>query len=204
MAGTADISIRTRVAGVNIDATIRRTDELEQAFRATMSAGRVGTLSTRTDDNTGILTVASGHGITDADTVAVFWEGGSRYGVDVTATTSTTISIDLGAGANLPIATTPIVVAKESEHVLAIIGNDIAVIAAGCDNRASLNFRDSGDASLLRYDMATKEGRVWFASSDVTNPLAGDTVANIVIANGGTTEAELRIGMLLNTASSLP
>jgi hypothetical protein len=92
MAGTADISIRTRVAGVNIDATIRRTDELEQAFRATMSAGRAGTLSTRTDDNTGILTVASGHGITDADTVAVFWEGGSRHGVDVTATTSTTSS----------------------------------------------------------------------------------------------------------------
>jgi hypothetical protein len=200
MAGTADISIRTRVAGVNIDSTIRRTDELEQAFRATMPAGRAGTLSTRTDDNTGILTVASGHGITDADTVAIFWEGGSRYGVDVTATTSTTISIDLGAGANLPIVTTPIVVAKESEHVLAIIGNDIAVIAAGCDNRASINMRDSGDSTLLRYDIAAKEGRLWVSGTDQDNPLSTNTVANIVIANGGTTEAELRIGMLLNTA----
>jgi hypothetical protein len=187
------------VAGVNIDSTIRRTDELEQAFRATMVPGRAGTLSTRTDDNTGIVTVASGHGITDTDTVAVFWAGGSRYDVDVTATTATTISIDLGAGANLPAATTAVVIAKESVHTLPIVGDDIAVIGIGCDNRASINFRDSGDASLLRYDMATGEGRLWISGQDVTNPLAGDTVATIVIANGGTTAAELRIGALLNT-----
>lgn len=199
MAGIADISIRTRVAGVNIDSMIRRTDELEQAFRATMPAGRAGTLTTRTDDNTGIITVASGHGITDTDTVAIFWVGGSRYDVDVTATTATTISIDLGAGANLPLATTAVVVAKESVHTLPIVGDDIAVIGIGCDNRASINFRDSGDASLLRYDMATGEGRLWVAGQDVTNPLATDTVATIVIANGGTMAAELRIGALLNT-----
>jgi hypothetical protein len=199
MAGTANISIRTRVAGVNIDATIARTDELEQAFQHTMDAGKAGTLSTRTDDNTGILTVATGHGITDADTVAIFWDGGSRYGVTVTATTGTTISIDLGAGTNLPILTTAIVVAKESEHTLAIVGDDITVLAVGCDNRASVNFRDSGDASLLRYDMASKEGRLWMASSDVTNPLASDTVANVVIANGGTSAMALKIGLLLDT-----
>jgi hypothetical protein len=199
MAGTADISIRTRVAGVNIDATIRRTDELEQAFRTTMAAGRAGTLSTRTDDNTGIVTVASGHGITDTDTVAVFWEGGSRHGVDVTATTSTTISIDLGAGTNLPAAATAVVIAKEIEHTLAIIGDDIIVMGIGCQNRVSVNFRDSGDASLLRYDIAANEGRLWVSSSDVTNPLATDTVANVVIANGGTTAVELAIGLLLDT-----
>jgi hypothetical protein len=199
MAGTADISIRTRVAGVNIDSLIRRTDELEQSFRATMPAGRAGTLTTRTDDAIGVVTVASGHGITTSDTVAVFWEGGSRFSATVTGTTATTITIATGAGTNLPIATTALVIAKESIHSLAIIGDDIAVLAVGCDNRASVNFRDGSAVSQLRYDIATKEGRLWVASSDVTNPLASDTVADVRIANGGTTEAELRIGLLVNT-----
>jgi len=198
MAGTANISIRTRVAGVSVEATIRRTDELEQIFRHTMTAGKTGTLSTRTDDNTGVVTVSSGHGITDSDTVAVFWDGGSRYGVDVTATTSTTISIDLGSGTNLPIATTAVVIAKESSHTLAIVGDDIAVMAVACDNRASVDFRDSGSSSLLRYDMASKEGRLWVSSLDITNPLASDTVASIVLANGGLTDSELLIGLLVD------
>jgi hypothetical protein len=199
MAGTANVSLRTRVAGLNIDATIQRTDELEQAFQHVMDAGRAGTLTTRTDDAIGVVTVAAGHGITTSDTVAVFWAGGSRFSATVTATAATTITIATGAGTNLPAATTAVVIAKESLHTLAVVGNNIAVLAVGCDNRASVNFRDGSAASLLRYDMASQEGRLWVASSDVTNPLAGDTVADVRIANGGTTAVPLKIGLLVNT-----
>lgn len=200
MVGTAAISIRTRVAGVNIDATISRTDELEQAFQHNMDAGRAGTLTTRTDDAVGVITVASGHGITTSDTVAVFWVGGSRFSATVTATTATTITIATGAGTVLPAATTAVVIAKESLHTLAIVGDDITVLAVGCDNRASVNFRiAAGSASALRYDMAAKEGRLWMASSDVTNPLATDTIVDVRIANGGTTAMPLKIGLLVTT-----
>jgi hypothetical protein len=200
MTGTAAISIRTRVAGVNIDSTIARTDELEQAFQHTMDAGRAGTLTTRTDDAIGVVTVLAGHGITTDDTVAVFWAGGSRFSATVTATAATTITIATGAGTNLPTANTAVVIAKESLHSLAIVGDDITVLAVGCDNRASVNFRiAAANASALRYDITAKEGRLWVASSDVTNPLASDTIVDVRIANGGTTAASLKIGLLVTT-----
>lgn len=199
MSGTAKITQKTTVAGVTITSEIVRNDELEISFRATPDAGKSGTLSTRTDDDTGILTVATGHGITDSDTVSVFWAGGSRHSMAVTATTGTTISINLGAGDNLPIATTAIVVAKESTHDLAIVGDDLGALVIGCASRVSVNFLDSGDASLLRYDAAAKEGRLWFSGHGVTNPLAGDTVASVVLACGETTAAEVRIAALLDT-----
>jgi hypothetical protein len=199
MSGTSRTTIRTVVAGVAVNATINREDEMESIFQHPMPAAIAGTLSTRTDANTGILTVPSGHGITADDTVAVFWAGGSRFDVDVTAVTSTTISIDLGDGADLPVVTTPIVVGKESVHALPITGNQLAAFAIGCDNRVSINFRDVSNASQLRYDIAAKEGRSWIIGTDVTNPLAGDVVTSIVVANGGTSAAPISMGLLVST-----
>ncbi len=60
-------------------------------------------LTTRTDADTGILTVATGHGVTTNDTLDVFWSAGRIHGMTVTGTTSTTISIDGGSGDDLPV-----------------------------------------------------------------------------------------------------
>lgn len=199
MSGSARMVLRTTIAGVTFNSTIDKEDELEVIFRRSLPAGKTGTLSTRTDDDTGVLTVASGHGITDADTVSVFWDGGYRYGLVVTATTATTISINIGAGTVLPIATTAITVGKEEEHALAVTGDSLTVFAVDCDLRASAHFRDSIDASLLAYDLLTDEGRLWMKDLGFTNPLAGDVVANVILANGGTTATEFRIGMLTST-----
>lgn len=63
-------------------------------------------LTTRTDNDTGILTLATGHGITAADFIGFAWLVGStwtyRYNVDITAAGGTTLGIDIGNGTNLP------------------------------------------------------------------------------------------------------
>jgi hypothetical protein len=195
----AKISLKTTVAGISIASEVNRTEEVETSFSATPDAGKAGTLTTRTDDDTGVVTIASGHGITTSDTVAIFWPGGSRHGMAVSASAATTITIDSGAGTVLPVATTAVVIAKESTHDLAIVGDDIVVLAIGSAKRASVNFLDGTDASLLRYDMTAKEGRLWFTDHGVTNPLAGDTVASVVLACGETTASEIRIGVLIDS-----
>ena len=195
----AKTTITTNIGSASISSTQTRTQEDERVVTITLPAGKSGTLSTRTDDDTGIVTVASGHGITDSDTVAVFWTGGVRYNVDVTATTSTTISIDVGDGANLPIATTAVVIAKQLPHVVAFVGDNLEMLAIGCRNRCSVEFFSVVPASLLHYDIPASEGRHWVKSTDTTNPLASDTVATVRVANGGTTETTLQIGLLLTT-----
>lgn len=191
--------ITTTIGGSSLSSSMTRSQESEQVVSLSLPAGLAGTLSTRTDDDTGVLTVATGHGITTDDTVAVFWDGGSQYNVDVTAVAATTISIDVGDGTVLPAATTAIIVSKQLPHAVAFTGDSLNVLAISCRQRASIEFFSSAPASLLRYDMATNEGRTWVSDIDVTNPLAGDTVATVRVANGSTTLTTLELGILAST-----
>jgi len=196
----ANIALRSVVAGVSLSSTISRSNELGSIFQRTLPAGITGTLSTRTDANTGILTVGSGHGITDADTVAVFFAGGRQVAVDVTATTATTISIDLGVGDDLPVVTTPIVVSVIEIHALAIVGNDLTVLHIDSSTRAYAEFFN-GATSHASYNLVAKEGYVWYDGSLHTNPIAGDVITTVRLANGEATAVNFKIGLLTNTAS---
>lgn len=70
-----------------------------------------GTLSQRIDDDTGLctlpaLTAIDGqsvtHGITVSHTVSVWWSGGERHAMTVSAVSGTAITVDGGSGDNLP------------------------------------------------------------------------------------------------------
>ena len=125
---TFSYNVNLSIGGVNIARGVPRTGDHPNPYEVTLPAGKAGTLSTRTDNDTGVATVASGHGITTSDKVDVYWSGGMRYGMSVTATTSTTISVDAGAGDNFPVAATAIVVTKQVSVNTAIDGDNIQVI----------------------------------------------------------------------------
>jgi hypothetical protein len=196
MPATAVTTINTVIAGVTLTSTITRNEEAAERISLDMPVGIAGTLTTRTDADTGIATVASGHGITTSDTVCVFFADGSKQNCDVTAVTSTTISFTSADGTDLPVVSTVIVIGKQFTYAAAFVGNALRTFAIKCANRCFVDFLSSSPASLLAYDIATNEGRSWVFGTDVTNPLAGDTVASIVVANGGTTVASVEIGLL--------
>lgn len=193
---TARIQISFSIAGITSTATVIREEEAVELHGLLLPAGKSGELTTRTDDNTGVLTVESGHGITTADVVTVFWSGGYRAGMEVTATTATTISIDLGAGSILPIATTDVVVSVEVESAMLLTGDDIQVIYFNCANRVVVDVRDDAAASILYRDIASRESWSWIVDTGVTNPFATEDIGQLRSANGGTTEATLYVGIL--------
>ena len=45
--------------------------------------GKAGSLTTRTDDGAGVITLAAGHGIAALAVVDIYWTGGARYGVTI-------------------------------------------------------------------------------------------------------------------------
>ena len=70
-----------------------------------------GTLDQRVDDDTGVCVLPSvvgidgqtiGHGITVANTVSVWWAGGERHAMTVSAVSGTAVTVDGGSGDNLP------------------------------------------------------------------------------------------------------
>lgn len=182
---------------------IRTGDDLID-LQVTLPAGKSGTLTTRTDDNTGIVTVASGHGITASDTVDVYWSGGRRYGVDVTATAATTIDIDLGSGDNLPAASTAVVIVKQVVVNKAIDGDSVKIIGFLAELAASTGFgvritffdavSAGGSAVGNGIDLDPNSPFVLDIEGGATNLLTGSPILSFVASNGdGSNACTLKI-----------
>lgn len=198
----ATYGVTFSAGGISIQSSKKRTADGQIGVQATLPVGSAGTLSTRIDDNTGILTVGSGHGITDADTVDVYWSGGRRYGVDVTATTATTISIDLGAGDNLPAQSTPIVVTKQVQINIAIDGDELEILGLqlfyASESSTAVGhatFKDSGAAVIKEHDLNANVAVVYDITGGATNVFTGNPITAVYASNGSSSEvATLKIG----------
>lgn len=188
----------------SINQSVVRSGDSKIELEVSLPAGTAGTLSTRTDDNTGIVTVSS-HSITISDTVDVYWSGGRRYGVDVTAQDATTISIDLGAGDNLPTATTSVVIVKQVPFNLALDGDNAKIVgvsyevadASGYGCRVTLF--DSADDTITGLDLDANVPNVVDIEGGQTNPYTGDPITDGVASNGSSsTAATLKIQAIVD------
>ena len=200
---TTTYSISVQGGGISVQQSVTRSGDLTVAAQVTLPAGKAGTLSTRTDDNTGQLTVASGHGITASDTVDVYWSGGRRYGVDVTATASTTIDIDLGSGDNLPTQGTAVVVCKQVAANVMIDGDNAKLVVVNfavpgtSTAKSRVTFFDAvsggGSAVGSGLDLAANEPSVTDVTGGDANGYTGSVILSLVASNGGTAEGTLQV-----------
>lgn len=185
--------------GVSISSSSSFTGDGSGGCQVTVPSGKSGTLSTRTDNDTGVATVSTGHGITTADKVSVFWTGGRRYNMTVSATASTTIDIDGGSGDNLPVATTAIVVSKDTNIVLSVDGDNAELFALSMDipnDQTSKGFVRAydGAANVATFDMTMSTPLVYAIASGATNPITGNVVTSFYASNGNSsTDATLTI-----------
>ena len=183
----------------SIDSVVSREDETQASSDVSLPAAVSGTLTTRTSDSVGVVTVAS-HSITTSDKVAVFWSGGYRYNVAVSATSGTTISIGSGgSGDNLPAASTALTICKETTLSFSHVGNDIKGMVVHSPQRMSMNVRDTVPASQVAVDVPANEGWFWISNATGTNPFAGDTLQDIILANADTTAQTATVLLLKNS-----
>ncbi len=203
---TATINQTASVGGLSIQGNVVREADSQIGYSSdpALPAAIAGALTTRTGDDEGVITTPAAHGITNG-TIDVFWPGGLRRGMGVTAVTETTITFggeaNEGAGDNLPAgppdpAVTVAVPVKA--NIPAFDGDDIKVIAAGCASRACVQFMDDGDLVLLAVDLSPGEMWSW-ADGQGVNPLDDDDVDHLLVSNGdaGRT-AEVRVGVALD------
>jgi hypothetical protein len=161
-----------------------------------LAAAKVGQLTTRTDDNTGTLTMASGHGFTDGQRLDVYWSGGVRRGMTIGTVATNSVPVDLGAGDVLPTNLTAVTAQVPSEEAFAVEGDDLDFIAARSNRRAVVTFTDGSNAELFAVvgELGGANGGAYQwrdpvkppipSDGGVTNPLAGDTVAKVFVSNG--------------------
>lgn len=197
---TAQVNSTFSIAGKTILANTSKmaSGEFSQDLSGDdiLPAGNAGTLTTRTDANTGVATVAEGHGVTDSDTVDVYWAAGVRYSMDVTATDATTISVDLGDGDDLPDQDTVIIVTKQVEIDCDFDGDDLKMIVAVANLRAHVDFQENDDTSLYAKELIANGAWYWISDMGDANPLTGDPVGKIMVSAGTAVATEMQIAGL--------
>jgi hypothetical protein len=194
------------LGGINCNGTFKRSapGQISQQLTPDLFvAGKTGPLSTRTSDSVGIVTLGADHGFVNTDIISVCWAGGSRLRCTITAHDATTISIATGTGDNLPLATTDVVVSKVVNIDVDFDGDLVEMVGAVCDCDTAVGFYDAADALLMQMKLkgGDPQGEPWFWAKDsgVTNPLAGNPVAYVLVGNGETSAGTFNLAALYDS-----
>src|SRR4051812_13463763 len=92
--------------GVNFGINTSIVSDSGHIVDAPLGAAKTGTLTTRTSNTVGTLTMTAGHGITTAALQDIYWDGGSRRNVTVGTVATNSVPFSGGIGDNLPAAAT--------------------------------------------------------------------------------------------------
>lgn len=170
--------------------------------KKTLPAAKSGTLTTRTDANTGTITGASGHGVTTGAKLCIFWDGGVRYNVTVGTVSGDSIPIDLGGGTDLPATTTALTMMVQNPETSGwtFAGDSVLGLAAGADVPFVAMFFATATVTAAYYsDDAAGSVFAWNSdeSAIVANPLTGASITSIAFAHGSLAAAEVGVGAIL-------
>lgn len=169
----------------NASATIE--SPLATPWSVTLGTAKPGTLTTRTDDDTGTVTMTGGHGLSTGR-MDVYWATGSRYGMTGTVTVNS-IAIDGGAGDNLPIATTALTLIAPTSEPVTLTGDNCVSLGVNCPAGGRVVFADASNATIFAVPerSTTNTSYVWTSGDGGTNPLAGGAVAKVFLSQPSST-----------------
>lgn len=192
---TVNYSVSVSGLGITIAQNLPRSADGAGVCNPELPVGKAGTLTTRTDNNTGSITMsAGGHGITTGAKVDVYWNGGVQYDVTVGTVSGTTVPIDLGIGDNLPIATTPVVVSLRTQINLSIDGDALTLLAIKQEYSSNqetadshVDFQDASSAQVAEIDLDANAPRIFDIAGGGANPFTGNPITKAFASNGSLT-----------------
>ncbi len=150
-------------------------DGAEVASPVSVLAAQAGTLTTRTNDTSGTITMTSGsHGITTGQRVDLYFVGGSCYGAVVGTVSGTTVPIaSVQGGDILPLDESPITVGIPESVPFDVDGDNVSALClsrATASVRCQYVFLDAEDNMVLAVENAS--GQIYTYDGTGTNPLA--------------------------------
>lgn len=197
MSVTAKIQTTIALSGLTLTQQGSLAGDYSLAQNAVVPAAKTGSLTTRTDNTTGTITGATGHGIATSDLIDVYWTGGSRSAVVVGTVATNSIPISGGAGDNLPIATTPLTLMKRTQLTTPFAAAKLRLIAVRCPVRAIISIED-GSGVLLLIKLAAGQVYEWDAGSLDTNPISGTATKTNISHESSSAQQTIPLALLLN------
>lgn len=188
--GLKQMTFQTRVSGdaFNSDETVTVSGEAGiPPCNPIAAAAVVGTLSTRTNNTSGTLTMGSGHGLTTGQRVDLYWSGGKCYGAVLGTVSGLSCPIaSVEGGDNLPAATTEITVGPCNQVTCNFVGDNLQAIAASSPSAFGYIVLHDGTTAHLAAYVGPANGYSW-RTGTTTNPVATDTVNRAYFSTRSTT-----------------
>lgn len=188
--------------------TVTTQDGTFKTSRVVVTDGRVikdpaigvahsGILTTRTNNTQGVITMSPGHGLTTGR-VDLFWAGGGRYGVTGTVA-GDAVTLTVGAGDNLPLATTPIRVAVPQSEPFPVTAANMDMLLVGCPTGQNFDmwaiFLDVGAAVVAAvYVGSGSDAYRWDDANGATTPFASN-VTDVYLSHGAIDGAKTPIAV---------
>lgn len=190
---TGQVVLSINIGGVSRSQAMTRSGTA-WTHDETLAAGKAGILSMRSGNTEGVITLGASHGVTTDDEVDVAWVGGGnnecRRRMTVASVDGTTITVEDGAGDNLPAEESPLVVGVRCSVIFAMSGSTLKMLslfstppAGETSSRAMVDFMTSVPASVAAFDLNNNEPYAWTDQGPPDNPLGGSTVASIEMSS---------------------
>ena len=192
---TGTYGVTLSVGGVSIQKSVTRTADGVIGVEAAVAAGKTGTLTTRTDDNTGIATMTTGHGLVSTDVCDIYWSGGMRYGM-VATVSGDAVTLDGGSGTVLPSTSTAVVVQKQIQVNVTVDGDALEILGVSLEYTdpsstavGHVDFQDTDDDSIEAVDLVANVPQVWDIEGGASNVFTGDVITKALVTNGSSSAA---------------
>lgn len=187
------------VLGYSFPATIRTSADGGLIKSISVPAAKTGTLTTRTNDSSGTLTMAASHGITTGARLDLYWADGSRRGITVGTVAGNSVPISVGAGDNLPVQDTAITAMVPVEEEFLFTGNGCKALAFFSQRRGTIVVAEADDGAATHRVLTAGVSSVWTPDRDSVNPVADADVAKVFFSHADATQASnMRIAALFD------
>jgi len=158
---------------------------------ATVPAAQSGTLTVRTNNTDGTLTMDNaGHGITTASHIDLYWintDGtyGFRRNATVGTVSGTSVPFTSGSGNNLPASSSVMYAATVQVYTVNITGAEATAICMAVDSTAGqiVLLKTGGTVEVLAVQLSPLQTYCWVSSDPacVSNPITGSTIDTVHI-----------------------
>lgn len=201
--------------GITSRSTATLSADKEGGVSKSIPAAKEGDLTTRTDDDTGSLTMDPGHGITTAAKLDLYWTDPttgaqmSRVNMTVGTVATNVVPIDGGSGDVLPAAATAIRAMVPVVETLNIDGGAAGANIVGMDNSgprscAFVFFEGATLIAARRLNASAAggvpNGDIWANGYTGANPFATLTaeIDTVALSHGELTAQVLECTILYN------
>lgn len=190
----AAVATEVSVVGLSFRRSLTVSTDGAVIKNPSLAAAKTGALTTRTDNNTGVLTMDSGHGIGTGNRLDVYWTNtdgtqGRRYGMTVGTVATDEVPIDGGAGDNLPADETAVTAMVPQLETFVVTAADVTGLFVGCGGAGTAVFRESDTTLVVAVSTdGPTDAYVWESTNGATTPLGAD-VADVYLSHGDSSQA---------------